>query len=107
MVAGDDLERLDDVLVPEPFGDLALPEGARALAGVVDGDDLDGHVFAPEGALERTGAPHGREAAAPDHLGQRVASLSFDVARLCHYFGLLYSLSALSTAPLAPCQHVS
>ena len=84
MVAGDDLERLYDVLVPEPFGDLALPEGARALAGVVDGDDLDGHVFAPEGALERTGAPHGREAAAPDHLGQRVASLSFDVARLCH-----------------------
>src|ERR687897_2752298 len=97
MVAGDDLERLDDVLVPEPFGDLALPEGARALAGAVDGDDLDGHVFVPEIALERTGAPCGREAAEPDHLGQRVASLSFDVARLCHYLGLLYSLSA--------CQH--
>src|SRR5215218_6250423 len=85
MVAGDDLEGLYDVLVPEPFGDLALSEGARALAGTVDGDDLDGHVFAPEVAFERTGAPHGREAAAPDHLGQRVASLSFDVARLCHY----------------------
>ena len=84
MVAGDDLEGLYYVLVPEPLGDLALPQGARALAGTVNGDDLDGHVFAPEVALERTGAPHGREAAAPDHLGQRVASLSFDVARLCH-----------------------
>jgi hypothetical protein len=97
MVAGDDFEGLYYVLVPESFGDLALPKGARALTGTVNGDDLDGHVFAPEVALERTSAPHGREAAAPDHLGQRVAPLSFDVARLCHYligYCIAYQLSA-------------
>src|SRR5688500_9130240 len=84
MVAADNLERLYYIPVPGPFGDLALPQGARALAGAVDGDNLDGGVLAPEVALDRTGAPHGREASASDHLGQRVASLSFDVARLCH-----------------------
>ncbi len=48
MVAGDDLEGLDDVLVPEALGDLALAQRARALTGAVDGDDLDGDVLAPQ-----------------------------------------------------------
>src|SRR3712207_239363 len=33
VLAGDDLERLDNVLVLEALSDLTLPQGARALAG--------------------------------------------------------------------------
>jgi hypothetical protein len=84
MVTRDHLERLDYVLVPETLRDLTFAQRARALSRTVDGDHLDGHVPAPQGTLERAGPPHGRETAAPDHLLQRVSSLSLDVARLCH-----------------------
>jgi hypothetical protein len=84
VVAGDDLQGADDVLVLEALGDLALAQRAGAFAGVVDGDDLDGYVPVSGHAGERPGPPDGRETAAPDHLRQRVTSLSLDVAGLGH-----------------------
>src|SRR5215211_71299 len=84
VVTGDYLERLYYVLVFEGLGDLALPQGARPLARAVDGDYLDGNVPAAGDPPERARPPDGREAAASDHLGQRVTPVPLDVARLGH-----------------------
>ena len=84
VLAGDYLQGLHDVLVLEALGDLALTQRPGALTFVVDGDDLDGDVAVAVDAPERARPPDGRETPAPDHLGQRVASLPLDVARLGH-----------------------
>jgi hypothetical protein len=70
--------------VTEAFGNLALSQSPGTFLKAVDWDDLDGYLPAtpesPEITLPRTvytvGPPHGGKATPPDHLRERVATLS-------------------------------
>src|SRR5918998_1355935 len=106
-LAGNDLQRLDDVPVAQALRDLTLPQGPRTLLSAVDPDNLDRHLplasqppkepFA--GSVHLTCAPHGGEAAPADHLREGVTTLTggpaADVVRLGHTLGILSATRAV------------